>query len=100
MAGIKHSDATEAWIQTFLEPNMTEEQITSIRKEKIEEKINGYGLVSRIRAKLEDGTYALTGDCTVDSVIGKTDEASVALFDTYLQQEYDLCQAADSDLPN
>ena len=100
MAGIKHSDATEAWIQTFLESNMTEEQINSIRQEKIGEKVRSYELISKVRAKLEDGTYALTGDCTVDSVIGKTDEASTALFDTYLQQEYDLCQAADPDFSN
>jgi hypothetical protein len=100
MAGIKHSDQMEAWLQSFVTEGMTEEEANEIKIAKLTEKTNSYDLVSKVTAKLENGTYALTGDATVGSVIGKTDEASIVLFDTYLQQEYDSCQAADPDLSN
>ena len=100
MAGIKHGHQMEAWLQSFVTEGMTDEEASELKVAKLTEKTNGYDLVSKVRAKLEDGTYALTGDATIDSVIGKTDEASIVLFDIYLQQEYDSCQAADPDLSN
>ena len=98
MSGLQPTDEFKAWVLTFVSNEMTQEQRDSILDTKYMEKMNEYDLVAKVTAKLEDGTYALTGSATVDSVINKTDDASIVLYDTYMQTEFELSQANDPDL--
>ena len=98
MASINPSENMKVWLQGFIPADANSSVKLATTHTKLGEKWTEYGVLDKVRAKLEDGTYALTGDCTVDSVMNKSDDASIVLFDTYVQQEYDACQEADSDL--
>lgn len=98
MAGVTFPEIMKIWIESFIPEGANTVVIKTTYDEKLNEKWAEYGVLDKLSAKLENGTYALTGNCTVDSVMGKSDDQSTALYDTYIQQEFEACVAADSNL--
>lgn len=57
-----------------------------------------YGIRKRVRDKIESGEYVLTGNTTLQSVLDKADAKSTELYDSFVNQEFNLCVSEDGDL--